>query len=69
MTTETRSRTVNATTSEETDVLVWRLGEFRALGFSEVEAFALSYSDADLGRARSLRKGQCPPDLALRILL
>jgi hypothetical protein len=69
MTIDTVSRTANDTKSEEMDVLVWRLREFRALGFSELEASALSHSDADLGRARSLRKAHCPPDVALRILL
>jgi hypothetical protein len=54
---------------DEVDVLLWRLEEFQALGFTELEAVALSDSDADLGQARRLRKTRCPRDLALRILL
>ena len=54
---------------EEGDVLVWRLEQFQALGFNDGEASSLAESEADLGRARWLRKAGCPTDLATRILL
>jgi hypothetical protein len=69
MSTDLLSRKRNESPAEESDVLLWRLEQFQTLGFTEIEAFALSHSDADLGRARLLRKTNCPHDLALRILL
>jgi hypothetical protein len=69
MSTELAERTRIGDVSEERDVWLWRLEQFQTLGFSELEAVALSGSDADLGQARRLRKTKCPRDLALRILL
>jgi hypothetical protein len=54
---------------EEVEVLQWRLEQFEVLGFGELDALALSHSDADLAEARRLRKTQCPRHLVLRILL
>jgi hypothetical protein len=69
MATDLLSRQRSESPAEENDVVLWRLEQFQTLGFTEIEAFALSHSDADLGRARLLQKTDCPLDLALRILL
>jgi hypothetical protein len=69
MATRALVRTSNERSSEEIDVLLWRLEQFRALGFGEAESFALSKSPVDLGTARRLREAKCPRDIALRILL
>jgi hypothetical protein len=69
MSTELLNDTPADSARDEVDVLLWRLEQFQALGFTELEAVALSDSDADLGQARRLRKTRCPRDLALRILL
>lgn len=46
----------------------WRFDQFSSLGFLEDDAWLLSFSDADLGEARSLVAAGCPLHLALRIL-
>jgi hypothetical protein len=53
---------------EKGDVYLWRHDQFRALGFSRLEAAELAVSDADLGQARYLLSSGCAPELALRIL-
>ena len=54
---------------EDRRVAHWRFDQFSLLGFHEDDAWLLSASDADLGRARSLAAAGCPLDLALRILV
>jgi hypothetical protein len=54
---------------EDRDILLWRVDQFRRLGFEDDEAWALAISDADLGQARSLGRGGCPNELAFQILL
>jgi hypothetical protein len=54
---------------EERDIVLWRVDQFRRLGFGDDEAWALALSDADLGHARALGRGGCPVDVAFRILV
>jgi hypothetical protein len=49
-------------------VALWRLDQFRLLGFGE-DAFELAQSHVDLGFVRSLIAAKCPHELALRIAL
>ncbi len=49
-------------------VYLWRLEQFRQLGFSARRAAELAFSRADLGQARYLLGSGCAPELALRIL-
>jgi hypothetical protein len=53
---------------EERDIVLWRLDQFRRLGFGDNEAWALAFSDADLGSARKLCRDGCPTELAFSIL-
>jgi len=53
---------------ESSRVALWRLDQFRALGFSDDDAWRLTTAGADLQLARSLIAAQCPHDLALRIV-
>ena len=48
---------------------LWRVDQFKELGFSEAEASDLAESDADLGQARHLLATGCSSTLALQILL
>jgi len=48
---------------------LWRIDQFKELGFSEAEASDLAESDADLGQARHLLATGCSSTLALQILL
>ena len=50
-------------------VALWRLEQFRSLGFSDAEAIDLAGSDVDLQLMRSLVAAKCPRHLALRIAL
>jgi hypothetical protein len=61
--------TAEALESEELAVLRWRREQFGRLGFDPVDSGLLAESPADLGQARSLRRGGCPLDLAFRILV
>ena len=54
---------------DERDIVLWRVDQFRRLGFGDDEAWALALSDADLGQARSLGRSGCPVDVAFRILV
>jgi len=49
-------------------VYLWRLEQFRQLGFTARRAAELAFSRADLGQARYLLGAGCEPELALRIL-
>jgi hypothetical protein len=49
-------------------VAVWRLDQFLALGFSDVDAWDLAASGADLHLIRSLIASHCPHELAMRIV-
>jgi hypothetical protein len=52
---------------EEGRVARWRFGQFRSLGFEDVEAWLLAASAADLHLTRSLVAAGCPLHLALKI--
>jgi hypothetical protein len=55
---------------DERDIILWRVDQFRQLGFGDDEVWTLALSpDADLGEARRLGSSGCPIELALRILL
>lgn len=53
---------------ESSRVALWRLDQFRLLGFGD-DAFELAQSHVDLGFVRSLIAAKCPHELALRIAL
>jgi hypothetical protein len=53
---------------EDRDIVLWRVDQFRRLGFENDEAWALALSEADLGQARNLGRSGCPADLAFQIL-
>jgi len=53
---------------EDRDIVLWRVDQFRRLGFGDDESWALALSEADLGQARSLGRSGCPTDLAFQIL-
>ena len=55
--------------TEEERVSRWRFEQFHQLGFGAEGAYLLSESDVDLNRARSLITSECPPNLALKILI
>jgi len=55
--------------STDHERFLWRIDQFKALGFSEAEASDLAESDADLGQARHLLATGCSSTLALEILL
>ena len=59
------------TTSESEDdaVLTWRFDQLCGLGFDDVEAVLLAYSDLDLHRVRTLVAAGCPLQLAAEIAL
>jgi hypothetical protein len=67
-TTPTMSQASPLRGDEKDEVYLWRQGQFRQLGFSQVEAAELALSRADLGHARALVGAGCSPELALRIL-
>jgi len=50
-------------------VALWRLEQFRSLGFSDEESLELAGSHVDLQFMRSLVAAECPRHLALRIAL
>jgi hypothetical protein len=52
---------------EDQQVASWRYEQFRALGFSDEDAWMLVDSGADLQLTRSLIGAGCPHHLALRI--
>ena len=54
---------------ERGHVALWRLDQFRSLGFSDDDAMLLAASAADLNLVRSLIAADCPKHLALRIVL
>jgi hypothetical protein len=53
---------------EDRDIVLWRVDQFRRLGFGDDESWALALSEADLGQARNLGRSSCPTDLAFQIL-
>ncbi len=56
-------------TEEEQTILLWRLEQFRALGFEYEAAVALAEAPTDIGQARRLIAAGCSVDIASRILL
>jgi hypothetical protein len=54
---------------EDRETLLWRVDQFRQLGFEDDAAWALALSDADLGQARNLGRSGCPTELAYEILV
>ena len=54
---------------EERQILLWRLGQFRELGFEYEAAVLLAEAAADVGQARRLIAAGCPVEVASRILL
>jgi hypothetical protein len=75
--TSSRPKGVAMSTSEESPphelesgrVALWRLDQFRSLGFSDDDAWRLTTSGADLQLVRSLIAAHCPQHLAVRIVL
>jgi len=55
--------------STDQERFLWRIDQFKELGFSEAEASELAESDAGLGQARHLFATGCSSTLALQILL
>ena len=55
--------------STDHERFLWRIDQFKELGFGEAEASDLAESDADLGQARHLLATGCSSTLALEILL
>jgi hypothetical protein len=55
--------------ADDRDIILWRVDQFRRLGFADDEAWALALSYADLGDARRLGRNGCPPALAFQILI
>jgi hypothetical protein len=55
--------------AESGEVALWRLEQFRSLGFSDEDALRLAASRADLHLTRSLIAAACPHDLAVRIVV
>ncbi len=53
---------------DDRDIVLWRVDQFRRLGFGDDESWALAFSEADLGQARNLGRSGCPTDLAFQIL-
>jgi hypothetical protein len=53
---------------EERDIVLWRLDQFRRMGFGDDQAWALAFSEADLGQARQLCRDGCSVELAFSIL-
>jgi hypothetical protein len=53
---------------EDRDIVLWRVDQFRQLGFGDDEVWELALSDADLGAARRLGSAGCPNELAFQIL-
>jgi hypothetical protein len=53
---------------EDRDIVLWRVDQFRRLGFAYDQSWDLALSEADLGQARTLARSDCPTDLAFRIL-
>ena len=54
---------------DDRDIILWRVDQFRRLGFGDDEVWTLALSQADLGEARQLGRAGCPTDLAFRILI
>ena len=54
---------------EEQQILLWRLEQFRGLGFEYEAAVALAEAPADIGQARRLIAAGCSVEVASRILL
>jgi hypothetical protein len=54
---------------DERDIVLWRVDQFRQLGFADDEVWALALSHADLGQARRLSRSGCSTELAFRILV
>ena len=54
---------------EERQILLWRLEQFRELGFGYEASIALAEATADVGQARRLIAAGCSLDVASRILL
>ncbi|HZQ64915.1 MAG TPA: hypothetical protein VFA66_06790 [Gaiellaceae bacterium] len=54
---------------QDREIVLWRVDQFRRLGYADEDAWSLALSDADLGDARLLVRQGCPPETALRILL
>jgi len=55
--------------TEDDSVINWRFDQLSTLGFNDVEAVLLAYSDLDLHLTRTLIARGCPPDLAAKIAL
>ncbi len=56
-------------TSEQDEVLRWRLAQILSLGIGGLDAQLLAETGADLGLLRKLVGRGCPPPLAARIAL
>jgi hypothetical protein len=55
--------------SEDDAVLSWRFDQLCLLGFEDVEAVFLAYSELDLHLLRRLVAAGCPHQLAVKIAL
>jgi uncharacterized SAM-binding protein YcdF (DUF218 family) len=54
---------------EERRIFLWRLAQFRRLGFAYPESVVLAGTGVDLAEARKLVAYGCPAETASRILL
>jgi hypothetical protein len=62
-------RQPTSTETEDDAVLSWRFDQLCALGFEDVEAVFLAYSELDLHQLRTLVAAGCPRELAVKIAL
>ena len=62
-------RHATTTESEDDAVLTWRFDQLCSLGFEDVEAVFLAYSELDLHLLRRLVASGCPRELAVKIAL
>ena len=60
---------VQASATEERQILLWRVIQFTQLGFDYSDAIVLAEARVDLGDARRLIAAGCPVATASRILL
>ena len=60
---------VEVHSDEDRQILLWRLEQFRELGFDYESSVVLAEAPADVGQARRLIAAGCSVEVASRILL
>jgi hypothetical protein len=58
-----------AVVDEYERLFAFRLERFKGLGFNEYQAFTLAEAHVDWHDAERLRRGKCPTDVAVDILI